>query len=127
MDYRSGGPLDRVALDIMGPLPLTKRNNKYILVIGDYFTRWMEVYPIPHQNAEVIAEKFVKEFIARYGAPLEVHSDQGRNFESELFKEVCKILEIHKTRTTTYHPSSNEMIERFNRTLASMIKILRKC
>lgn len=122
MDYRSGNPLDRIGLDIMGPLPLTKRKNKYLLVIGDYFTRWMEVYPIPHQNADIIADKLVNEFISRFGIPLEVHTDQGRNFESQLFKEICSLMEATKTRTTGYHPASNGMIERFNRTLAGMIK-----
>ncbi|CAG2221579.1 unnamed protein product [Mytilus edulis] len=122
VDYRVGNPMDRIAIDIMGPLPITKNKNRYLLVIGDYFTRWMEVYPIPHQNADIIAEKLVQEFIARFGAPLEIHTDQGRNFESQLFAEVCKLLEISKTRTTAYHPSSNGMIERFNRTLAGMIK-----
>lgn len=70
MDYRSGNPLDRIGLDIMGPLPLTKRKNKYLLVIGNYFTRWMGVYPIPHQNADIIADKLVNEFIFRFGIPI---------------------------------------------------------
>ena len=60
----------------MGPMPLTKDKNRYILVIGDYFTRWMEAYSLPSQHAEVIAEKLVHEFIARLRTPLEIHSDQ---------------------------------------------------
>jgi hypothetical protein len=51
--------LDRIGLDIIGPLPQTKRRNKYLLVVGDYFTRWMEAYPFPQQNAEMIADKLV--------------------------------------------------------------------
>lgn len=120
--YLVGYPLDRIAIDIMGPLPLTKDKNKYILVIGDYFTRWMEAYSLPSQHAENVAEKLVHEFIARFGTPLEIHSDQGRNFESQLFKEVLVLLEVKKTRTTAYRPSSNGLIERFNRTLGNMIK-----
>ncbi|CAG2222175.1 unnamed protein product [Mytilus edulis] len=122
VDYRVGYPLDRVSIDVIGPLPQTQRRNKYLLVIGDNFTRWMEVYPLPHQKADIVAQKFVMEFITRFGIPLELHSDQGSNFQSELFKAVCSILEITKTRTTPYHPASNGLIERFNRTLAGMIK-----
>jgi cleavage and polyadenylation specificity factor subunit 1 len=82
----------------------------------------MEAYPIPQQNAEIIADKLVNAFISRFGVPLEVHTDQGRNFYGKLFAEICKLLETTKTRTTAYHPASNGMIERFNRTLGSMIK-----
>ena len=122
MDYRSGYPLDRIGLDIIGPLPQTKRRNKYLLVVGDYFTCWMEACPFPQQNAEMIADKLVNEFISRFGVPLEVHTDQGRNIYGKFFAEICKLLETTKTRTTAYHPASNGMIERFNRTLGSMIK-----
>ena len=120
--YQVGYPLDRVGIDIMGPFPLSARKNKYILVIGDYFTRFMEAYAIPNQNAETVSHKLVMEFISRYGIPLELHSNQGRNFESDLFQEVLKLLEIKKTRTTAYRPSSNGLIERFNGTLGKMIQ-----
>ncbi|VDI49711.1 Hypothetical predicted protein [Mytilus galloprovincialis] len=82
VDYRVGNPMNRIAIYIMGPLPITKNKNIYLLVIGDYFTRWMEIYPILHQNADIIAEKLVQEFIASFGTPLEIHTDQGRNFET---------------------------------------------
>ena len=116
-----GFPMDRLAIDVMGPLPVSKSNNKYILVIGDYFTRWMEAFALPHQQAELIASILVKEFISRWGVPVELHSDQARNFESDLLKHVCKLLDIRKTRTTPYHPSANGMIERMNRSLNKMI------
>ena len=120
--YHVGYPMDRIGIDIMGPLPITDAKNKYILVVGDYFTRYMEAYCIPNQQAETVAHKLVMEFISRYGIPLELHSDQGRNLESDLFKEILHLLQITKTRTTAYRPSSNGLIERFNGTLASMIR-----
>ena len=98
--YLVGHPMDRVGIDIIGPLPKNHKNNKYILVIGDHFTRWMEAYPLPNQQVEVVAEKLVHEFISRFGTPLELHSDRGKNFESELFAEICKLFDIRKTRTT---------------------------
>lgn len=96
--------MDRVALDVIGPLPKSKRGNRFILVIGDHFTRWMEAFPLPDQQAEQVAEKLVHEFISRFGTPLQIHTDQGRNFESIIFKEICKLFEIKKTRSTFYRP-----------------------
>ena len=120
--YVVGSPMDRIGIDVIGPLPKSMRGNKYILVIGDHFTRWMEAYPIPNQQAEVVAEKMVHEFFARFGTPLEIHSDQGRNFESDLFSEICKLFEVKKTRSTPYRPCSNGIIEKFNGTLEKMIR-----
>ena len=120
-NYHQGSPLDRIAMDILGPFPKSEKGNKYILVVGDTFTKWIEAYPIPDQCSPTIANKFVHEFISRYGVPFEVHTDQGRSFESSLFQDVCKILETHKTRTSSYHPQSNGFIERFNQTLVNMI------
>ena len=119
--YIAGAPLDRIATDILGPFPVTECGNKYILVVMDQFTKFVEVYALSDQTAETVARKIVFEFISRYGVPLELHSDQGKNFESNLFKEICRLLEIHKTRTTAFHPASNGMVERFNHTLVNMI------
>lgn len=63
----------------------------------------------------------MEEFISRYGVPLQVHTDQGRQFESTLFQDLCKMLRIEKTRTTPYNPKSDGLVERFNRTLEDMI------
>ena len=109
------------AVDILGPLPKTKSGNRYILVLGDYFTRWMEAYAIPNQEAITVAQKLVDECFCRFSVPEQLHSDQGRQFESTLISEMCKILQIHKTRTTPYHPQSDGMVERFNRTLLSCV------
>lgn len=121
-NYYVGHPMDRVALDVIGPLPKSRKNNKFILVIGHHFTRWMEAYPLPHQKAEQVAEKLIFEFMSRFGTPLEIHTDQGRNFEGEIFTHVCKLFEVKKTRSTSYRPCSNGIIERFNATLEKMIQ-----
>ena len=119
--YNVGSPLERIAIDVLGPLPPTEAGNKYILVIADYFTKWVEAYPMVNQEAGTIAELLVQEFISRFGMPLIIHTDQGRNFESALFAEMCKLLDIQKTRTTPYHPQSDGMVERFNRTLEALL------
>ena len=116
-------PFERVALDILGPLPETPNGNKYILVIGDYFSKWTESFPLPNQEAQTVAKVFVEQWICRLGAPRTIHTDQARNFESNLFKEVCQLLKMNKTRTSPYHPESDGMVERFNRTLISMLAL----
>ena len=110
-----------VAVDIMGPLIESSSGNSYILVAGDYFTKWMEAYPIPNQEATTVAKKLVDELFCRFGVPKQLHSDQGRQFESSLLQEICQILNVRKTRTTPYHPQCDGLIERFNRTLLSML------
>ncbi len=122
-DYRVGAPMDRVATDILGPLPLTERGNRYVLVIVDCFSRYTEAYAIPDFTAKTTADVIVTQFFSRFGVPLELHSDQGRNYESQLFAETCKLLGIHKTRSSPYHPSSNGMVERFNSTLLNMVSV----
>ena len=97
-------PLQRVAMDILGPLPETEKGNKYILVIGDYFTKWKEAYPLPNMEAMTVARHLVSEFMCRFGVPEQLHSDQGRNFESGVIKGICELLQVRKTRTTPYHP-----------------------
>lgn len=114
-------PFERVALDILGPLPQTPRKNQYILVIGDYFSKWTEAFPLPNQEACTVAKVLTEEWVCRFGVPRSLHSDQGRNFESTLFKELCDLLRMHKSHTSPYHPQSDGLIERFNRTLLDML------
>ena len=116
-------PFERVALDILGPLPETLNKNKYILVIGDYFSKWTESFPIPNQEAQTVAKVLVEQWVCRLGTPRSIHTDQGRQFESHLFKEMCQLLKMQKTRTSPYHAESDGMIERFNRTLISMLAL----
>ena len=82
----------------------------------------MEIFAIPDQSAETCADVIINEVITRYGCPLTVHSDQGRNFEARIFEDMCTLLQLHKTRTTPGNPRCNGLVERFNRTLVWMIK-----
>ena len=114
---RAGHPMQIVCVDIMGPLPETEKGNKYVLVAADCFTKWVEVYGIPNQEAVTVAVKLVDEMFCRFSPPEQVHSDQGRQFESELLKQICNLLQIKKTHTTPYRPQG------FNRTLQDMLAI----
>ena len=117
----SGYPMQVLAVDILGPLPETPSGNKYVLVASDYFTRWSEAYGIPNQEASTIANKLVDELFLRFSPPDQLHSDQGAQFQSSLMTQVCILLGIRKTRTTAYHPQGDGLVERFNRTLLSML------
>ena len=117
VSVHTGYPMQRVATDILGPLPETQSGNSYVLVVADYFTRWVEAFPIRNQEATTVAKKLVEEVFCRFSPPEQLHSDQGRQFESFLVAEVCRLLGIQKTRTTAYHPQSDGLVERWNRTL----------
>jgi transposase InsO family protein len=119
----AGIPLERVAMDFLGPLPMTDKGNQYILVLSDYFTKWTESYALPDMLAETVADCIVNEFVSRWGVPLQLHSDQGRDFESHVIQEICKLLQIEKTRTSSYHPQCDGQVERFNRTVQQMLKM----
>ena len=121
--FHAGYPMERVHIDILGPInPKTKSGSSYILVMIDQFTKWVELAALPAQNAELTAKAFLSHFVTTFGCPLEVHTDQGRNFESDLFQAFCKLLEITKTRTTPYHSSSNGQAEVFNKLILQMIR-----
>ncbi|CAG2186283.1 unnamed protein product [Mytilus edulis] len=119
--YITGGRFERIGTDIAGPFPISNNGNMYIVVIEDYFTKFIEIFPIPNMEAKTVAEVMLKGWIKRYGCPLELHSDQGRQYESQLFQSICKFLEIDKTRTTPGHPRSDGLVERSNRTIKDMI------
>ena len=116
-----GYPMQLVAMDLLGPLPESTNKNSYVLVVADYFTRYTEAYALPNQEARTVASKLVKEFFLRFSLPEQLHSDQGRQFESAVIKEVTTMLQIKKTRTSPYHPQSDGLVERFNRTLLAML------
>ena len=114
--------MERVHLNISGPFNTSEDGNRYVLIMIDQFTKWVEMAAIPEQSALTIAEKFVVHIVVTFGCPLEVHTDQGQHFNRNLFNSLCTILEVAKTRTTPYHPSSNGQIERFNTVLLQMIR-----
>lgn len=120
--YQAGSLMEKVHLDFLGALPRTENGNEYILMMVDSFTKWVECVLLPSQTAEVTARAAINEFFARFGYPYEVFTDQGWNFESELFRKKCEILWIHKTRTTPYRPSGNGQVERYNRTLMDAVR-----
>ena len=112
--------MEFLSVDVL-ELPLSNCRNRYLLVCVDGFNRWLEAYAMPDQTAGRIAGILVEMF-CRLGHPQFLHSDQGRNFESNLIKEICKAWGTAKSRTTAYHPSGNGEVERANRSIIQMLR-----
>ena len=111
-------------MDILSPLPRTTAGNKYLLVIVDCFTKQVEAFPLKNSKAKSIAEIFVKKVVSRHGVPLEIHTDQSKNFESKLFTKLMVLLEIRKTRTTALHPQSDGQVERQHQAINNFAKYI---
>lgn len=116
-------PFELLASDIIGPLPLTEDGNKYIIVFTEYLTKYTIACAIPDVTALTVAKKFVNEVILKHGAPTKLLSDQGANFTSQLISEICKLCSVRKIQTSPYHPQCDGLVERFNKTLATMISM----
>ena len=115
------GPMVRVGMDI-AYMKLTSEGYRYLLVVQDYYSKYIELYPLKEKSAAAVATVLVNEFLTRYGACGILHSDQGREFDCELIKEVCKLWGIEKSRTSPFAPWSNGMVERSNRTIKQMLR-----
>ena len=116
-------PLELVHMDYLSLEP-SKGNIENVLVITDHFTRYALAYSSKTQTAQATARILWDNFICHYGFPEKFISDQGRNFESDLIKELCKIAGVQKLHTTPYHPQGNGQCERFNSTLCNMLGTL---
>lgn len=116
-------PLELLAIDFL-KLDKGKGGFEDVLVLTDAFTKYAQAVPCRDQTAPVVARALRDNWINHYGSPLRIHTDQGRNFESALIKELCKLYGIQKSHTTPYHPQGNGQTERFNRTLCGMIRSL---
>jgi len=112
---------DVVHIDLVGPLP-PSRGYTYLLTCVDRFTRWPEAIPLSNISAETVAQAFLSGWIARFGVPSTLITDRGRQFESQLWHTLMQLLGIKRARTTSYHPQSNGMVERFHRQLKGALK-----
>ena len=115
-------PFSRVAIDLVGPIhPPSDSSNRFILTVVDYATRYPEAKPLKNIDTETVAEALV-DIYSRVGIPREVLTDQGKQFTSDLMKEVGRLLSVKQLTTTPYHPSCNGLVEHFNGTLKSMLR-----
>lgn len=113
-------PFQKIAADIT-ELHVTTQGNSYVLVAMDFFTRYLNLFPLKDQHATTVAKCIFEDYIRQHGLPESIHTDQGRQFESDLIKHLCNLLGINKTRTSPYHAQSDSMVERQNRTLKDQL------
>ena len=117
------GPFDRVSVDVLGPVHVTERGNRYIIVFCDFLTKYVEAFAVPDVKTETIAPIFVEEICCRHGSPLELLSDNATYFVSNLMNEVTKLMNSKQVTCTPYHPQCNGLVEKFNKTIAHMLSM----
>uniref|UniRef100_A0A803JM67 Gypsy retrotransposon integrase-like protein 1 n=1 Tax=Xenopus tropicalis TaxID=8364 RepID=A0A803JM67_XENTR len=114
-------PFERIAMDLVGPIVKSARGHQHILVIMDYATRYPEAIPLRNTSSKSIARELVHVF-SRVRIPKEILTDQGTPFMSRVMKELCRLFKVVQLRTSVYHPQTDGLVERFNKTLKSMLK-----
>jgi transposase InsO family protein len=110
-------PLQQVGIDLLGPLPRTRRGHRYLLVMTDRFSKVTRAVPLRSVLAAEVAAAFVDTWVTSYGVPLFLLSDNGRQFSAKFFQTICQRLGVHQLFTSAYSPSTNGQTERFNSTL----------
>ena len=118
----SNKPFEKIFMDIVGPLTMTENGNKYILTIQDDLSKYSLAIPIETTDAKTVCEKFVEYFISKFGMPQCILTDQGTNFTSEIFHNLCKLFKIKKINSTAYHPQTNGALERSHQTFKDYLK-----
>ena len=108
------GPFHRIGIDIKGPLPITSKGNRYIIVAMDYFSKWPEVKALTNIRAETVAEFIYEDVISRHGIPQEILSDRGTSFVNRVIDQLCQNYQTKHRLTSPYRPQTNGMVEHFN-------------
>ena len=116
-------PLEVIAMDYT-MLEKSSDGKENVLVITDIFTKWTVTVPTKDQTAVTVARALIREWFQRFGPPLRLHSDQGRNFEAEVVRELCRFYRVTRSHSTPYHPEGNAQVERYNRTLHDLLRTL---
>ncbi|KAL6455441.1 hypothetical protein MHYP_G00361070 [Metynnis hypsauchen] len=113
-------PWELVGMDLIGKLTVSSNGNQYICVLIDYFTKWVEAYPLASKSADVVTACIVQ-IIYRFGAPKRILTDQGREFVNQINKEVCDLFGIKRSLCSPYHPQTNGLVEKMNGTIQRIL------
>ena len=120
--FPAKGPLESVAMDILGPLPRTKHGNRFLLVIADRYSKVTKTVPLRTVTALSVSRAFCDHWAYVYGPPVSLLTDNGPQFTAKFFQAVCAELGIQKVFTTAYHPQTNGQVERYNRTILASLR-----
>ena len=116
-----GDPFYQIGIDYVGPLPISKNGNRYIIVAMDYLTKWPEAKPVKEATADETIKFLYEDIITRHGCPQRILSDRGTHFNNQLMEKLVKKFTIEHLMSTPYHPQTNGLVERFNRTLGEAL------
>ena len=116
-------PFEKAGMDLLGPFPVTDKGNKYIVVMIEYLTKWVETKALPNGTAKEVALFVAENIVLRYGTPKSVIADRGKSFIGNMTEYLLTLLDIQHLKTTSYHPQTNGLCERFNHTLANMMSM----
>lgn len=119
----ASGAMEKIYLDVVGPLPKDNNGFVYILTLQCELSKFVEAYPLRNKDAVSIARSFVNNFILRYGIPKAIGNDRGSEFLSSVMKEVCKLLDIQQITSTAYHHQSIGALENTHKTLGAYLRI----
>jgi transposase InsO family protein len=114
-------PNQRVHVDLFGPLATSGRGKKFVLTLTDAFTKYVELVALPDKSAETVARAIFDKYVCRYGPPVEILSDGGREFCNQVLDELCKCMQIERSKTSPYHPQCNAQAEVVNKTIAKYL------
>src|SRR5215469_2852318 len=110
-------PFYQIGIDIVGPLPKTPRDNKYIVIAIDYFTKWPEARALKEANAKEVSTFIYEDIICRHGCPQKILLDRESHFNNQMVRELMDKFQVKHGFSTPYHPKTNGLVERFNKTL----------
>jgi hypothetical protein len=122
--FPAPGPLEFVAIDILGPLPKVRAGMHYVLVIMDRFSKLVRTVPLKNITADTVCNAFIEEWVHIYGAPAILLSDNGTQFTSRTMLALCRYYNIKQVFTNPYHPHTNGQVERLNKTLTAQLRVI---
>ncbi len=118
----NGAPSDHVAFDVIGPLPITRNSNRFILMMIDYFSKWAEAYDLPNHKAETVDDCIINRWIAHHGIQIRIQCENAPEFRGHVITQLKKMLNMKGTFTMTYMPQSNGLCKHMNQMIENIIK-----
>jgi transposase InsO family protein len=114
-------PFERCHMDLVRPLPKSDKGHTYVLTFVDALTKWVEIFPLHNKSASAVAQRLLDDIICRHGAPSQLISDGGTEFTNAIINELSRLMTIRRINTTPYNPRANGAVERFHRTMETML------